>query len=228
MSKHSKVIVVDGFPHKKCNECLDTKPIEDFYEGRAKCKKCIIVRTLKYYTDDKERRKKYKRNNHEEISKKNSEYHFENRDKKLKQHKEWYKKNYHTKVVPYQKEYNKIPEVAAVRSLRQLLRDALNRVGTKKEKHSMEYVDYTPEEFRKHIESLWKPGMTWENHGQGDGTWQIDHTKEVRIFVDEGITDPNIVNELNNLQPLWDEEHRKKSGEFIHNRCLEKHKELKW
>lgn len=30
-------------------------------------------------------------------------------------------------------------------------------------------------EFRKHLESLWEPEMTWANYGKGPGKWCIDH-----------------------------------------------------
>tara|TARA_R110000823_G_C15770191_1_gene483942 strand:+ start:100 stop:783 length:684 start_codon:yes stop_codon:yes gene_type:complete len=227
MSKHRKVIIVNGFPHKKCNECEETKPIEDFYDGKSKCKPCITTRTLKYYTDDKDKRKKYKKDNHEKISKYNAEYHENNKERQNRQKREWYKKNYYTKVIPYQKKYESKPEVAATITLRRTLLGVLDRIGTKKEKHTHEYLDYTTEEFKLHIESMWKPGMTWENNSQGEGTWQVDHIKEVRTMIEEGITDPNIIHALSNLQPLWHEEHSTKSGEFLHQRKLDRIKKKK-
>jgi hypothetical protein len=39
--------------------------------------------------------------------------------------------------------------------------------------------------------------MTWDNYGE----WHIDHVKRVSEFDKE--TPMNIVNALNNLQPLW-------------------------
>ena len=29
MAKHRKVKIINGFPHKKCNECEETKPVEE-------------------------------------------------------------------------------------------------------------------------------------------------------------------------------------------------------
>jgi hypothetical protein len=96
----------------------------------------------------------------------------------------------------------------------------LRRIGTAKEKHTIEYLGYSSLEYKKHIESLWKPGMTWENHGLGEGTWQVDHDKEVMQFANEGIIDTKVIHALSNLQPLWNEEHSKKSGKFLHQRKL--------
>jgi len=229
MSKYRKILIVNGFPHKKCNECEETKPIEEFNGpyGKSntytsKCKLCGNAKSLKYYTDDKDRRKKYLKDNWDKISATDKKYYEKNREHLMQLKKDWYKKNYYTKVVPYQKKYESKPEVAATTACRRTLRDVLDRVGTKKEKHTHEYLDYTYEEFKLHIESLWEPGMTWENNGQGKGTWQVDHIKEVRTMIEEGITDPKIIHALSNLQPLWDDIHRKKSGKFLHQRKLDR------
>jgi len=55
--------------------------------------------------------------------------------------------------------------------------------------------------FRAHYESLFKPGMTWENYGE----WENDHIKEMNTF--------DLLNEetwkecmhYSNLQPQWRE-----------------------
>ena len=52
---------------------------------------------------------------------------------------------------------------------------------------------------RQHIEGLFQPGMTWENHGE----WHVDHIKPVMVYLRGGITDPRIISTLTNLQPLW-------------------------
>jgi hypothetical protein len=71
-------------------------------------------------------------------------------------------------------------------------------------------LGYTPEDFKNHIESLWKEGMSWENHGE----WHIDHIKPVKAFLDEGLTDPSVVNSLDNLRPIWAEENLAKGSKF--------------
>jgi len=225
MGKHRKVKIVNGVPHKECSKCLDTKPIEDFYMDKTKrksnCKACCNARDLKYYTDDKDRRKKYKKDNYEKISATGKKYHAKHRERNIQAKRDWYYNGGgRERTYEYQKEYHKIPKVAAARSYRQSFGSVLNRIGTKKEKHTIDYVGYTAEDFKKHIESLWEPGMSWKNHGLGKGTWQVDHIKEVMQFVEEGITDTKVIHSLSNLQPLWDGEHRKKSGEFLHQRKL--------
>jgi len=56
------------------------------------------------------------------------------------------------------------------------------------------------------LEKLFKPGMTWDNHGE----WEIDHIRPLTSF--------DLVDRLQfleavhytNLQPLWAGENRKK------------------
>ena len=215
--------------NKQCKECNEVKLVEDFYKGRAKCKKCVSLISSDWYwkRGGRAKIKKYKKDNWEEISKKNAKYHKKNKKRQNQQKRDWYyNKGGKERTLEYQREYHKKPKVKASRSYRQSFRSVLDRIGTKKEKHTIDYVGYSAEDFKKHIESLWKPGMTWENQGIGKGKWQIDHNKEVMEFLDEGITDPKIIHDLNNLQPLWHDEHSKKTGKFLHERKLKKINEI--
>jgi hypothetical protein len=72
-------------------------------------------------------------------------------------------------------------------------------------------------EFRTYIEALWAPGMTWENWGKGPGTWQIDHRRPLASFDLTKREDVLVACHFLNLQPLWHEEHARKSG---HDRVL--------
>lgn len=58
--------------------------------------------------------------------------------------------------------------------------------------------------FRAHLESLWKPGMSWENYGFYG--WHIDHIKPCAKF---DLADPEQQKACfhwTNLQPLWAKE----------------------
>ena len=69
---------------------------------------------------------------------------------------------------------------------------------------TIDILGYSALELKEHIEKLFKPGMTWENYGE----WNIDHIKEIHTF--DCDTPQNIVNSLDNLQPLWQDENIKK------------------
>lgn len=69
-------------------------------------------------------------------------------------------------------------------------------------------LGYSSSEFRKHLESLFKDGMTWSNHGRGPDKWHIDHIKPISAFPLGTL--PSVVNALANLQPLWEHENLSK------------------
>jgi hypothetical protein len=68
----------------------------------------------------------------------------------------------------------------------------------------------------QHIQSLFKPGMTWENRDK----WHIDHIKPLKSFKyinDDGTINQDEINKswsLNNLQPLWSHENYSKGGKW--------------
>ena len=73
-----------------------------------------------------------------------------------------------------------------------MLRRCLLKAGTPKQDHTYKLLGYTPAQLRARLESFpgYKPGM------------EIDHIFPVQAFIDHGITDPKIINALDNLQPL--------------------------
>jgi len=75
--------------------------------------------------------------------------------------------------------------------------------------HWEEFVDYTINELKQHLESLFKPGMSWDNYGE----WEIDHVIPVSAFNYKSPTDISFKQcwSLNNLQPLWMHDNRTKS-----------------
>jgi hypothetical protein len=72
-------------------------------------------------------------------------------------------------------------------------------------------IGLTPTELKDYITQQFYPNpttgepMTWENHGNGPGKWQIDHI--VNLASAESETDMLIIAHYSNLRPLWWEEH---------------------
>jgi hypothetical protein len=61
----------------------------------------------------------------------------------------------------------------------------------------------TIENFRKHIESKFKTGMSWNNRGRWGYCWHIDHIKPLANF---DLTNRRQFMEAcnyKNLQPMW-------------------------
>ena len=109
------------------------------------------------------------------------------------------------------------PNYKIKRLLRSRVKAAIKGAATKKYASTMELLGCTVEEVRRHIESLWKPGMTWGNHGQYG--WHIDHIRPCASF---DLTDPAQQRQCfhwSNLQPLWAEENLRKSSSCQESGC---------
>lgn len=68
----------------------------------------------------------------------------------------------------------------------------------------MEYFILTPEELREHLESQFEDWMTWENYGNGEGFWNIDHIIPQSELPYDSLEHPNFLKcwGLSNLRPL--------------------------
>jgi hypothetical protein len=102
------------------------------------------------------------------------------------------------------------PEYAMVVAMREMLRRVKRLTGLKKGTRTESVLGYGREELVKHLESMFKSGMNWSNHGE----WHIDHIVPVSVMIKRGITDPKVINALSNLQPLWAEENHRKSAKI--------------
>ena len=91
-----------------------------------------------------------------------------------------------------------------------LISHTLRETGKTKTTKSEKMLGYTKEQLRKVLESQFTQGMSWKNHGD----WHIDHIKPVSAFVKEGVTDPKIINALDNLQPLWAKDNLRKGASY--------------
>jgi hypothetical protein len=66
------------------------------------------------------------------------------------------------------------------------------------------------ERLKKHLESLFEEGMTWENWNR-EG-WHIDHIKPLSSFDLRKEEEQRKAMHYTNLQPLWAEENIKKGN----------------
>jgi hypothetical protein len=80
--------------------------------------------------------------------------------------------------------------------------------GYKRKKSIRNYLHYTIEELKHHLESLWEPWMSWDNYGgRSDDprqTWHIHHIKPHSTFSYTSMNDPLFTEcwALSNLMPL--------------------------
>jgi 5-methylcytosine-specific restriction endonuclease McrA len=92
--------------NKICNKCKESKSLDQFYKRkngkygvRSNCKECSIKISMEYYTNNRNRIRKQRKEYHKE-------YHSNNRDKRRKYMKE-YRNNNRDRLIKYQKEYYK-------------------------------------------------------------------------------------------------------------------------
>jgi hypothetical protein len=219
---------------KKCSKCGIDKELENFSKDkRAKnglccsCKDCqskyreknkeeINRKQNKYYKENKEEIsqcvKKYRKQNREKINKHNKEYRLRNKEKLKKRRKKYLEEN-RKKVNKRQNECRKEKRKNdIIFKLSCNLRGSIHRAikyGYKTES-TQELLGCTWEEVLIYIESLFLPGMTWENW-TNDG-WHLDHIRPVASF---DLTDPEqqkLCCHYTNLRPIWAEENYCKSS----------------
>ena len=61
--------------------------------------------------------------------------------------------------------------------------------------------------------------MNWDNHGAGEGYWNIDHELPIAMF---NISDPNEQKRAfhyTNLQPIWSRDNLSKSDSYLESDC---------
>jgi hypothetical protein len=181
-----------------CVECsrLVYHTNKDHYSEKAKLR----------YQDNRERISKKNKANRAERSEYQRKYIEDNRQSLLNKRRKYTEENREV-IREQRRRYRKKSP------MNEFMRNSLNRILTnwkgKREDAEIEN-GYTCKELRKHIESQFKDGMSWDNRGE----WHIDHIKPISLFLKEGEKDPKIINALSNLQPLWALDNQSKSCKY--------------
>jgi hypothetical protein len=174
----------------------------DNKEELSEYKKNNYVKNKEYY---KGKSKKQKEDNKEEYLEYLKKWRRENREITKKNIKDWFERNPEKRKQYWKKLREENPHIIAWRNS---LRLALFRMGRKKDKSTIDILKYSSEDFKLHMESLFKEGMSWDNWGE----WHIDHIYPLSKFNPE--TPIHIVNALDNLQPLWAKENLLKNNKI--------------
>ena len=85
--------------------------------------------------------------------------------------------------------------------LRQSLNRILRATTQRKSRKTFDMFGYNPFELKEAIQSKFTDNMSWENRSE----WHIDHIVPVKVLIDNGVTNPAIINHLDNLKPEWAE-----------------------
>ena len=199
---------------QKCTKCFEIKEISNFYKSgksdgkyMAKCKPCHreIVKS-----GDKELQKlsklKYKQNNKEKEKERDKQYRLKNKEKR----KLWEQTN---------KEHNnryckEKRQTDIVFKLKMNLRSRTNKIvrGGIKPSSAIKELGCSPEEFKTYIELLFQSGMSWENYGNKDGHWSLDHIKPLSKFNLANLEEFKKASHYTNLQPMWHVDNMRKGN----------------
>jgi DNA-directed RNA polymerase subunit RPC12/RpoP len=88
------------------------------------------------------------------------------------------------------------------------LTHALKYTGKKKAARTLELLGYDWRQLKDHIESH----PNWLSVKDGD--WHLDHIIPVKAFIDHGVWNLKIINDLSNLQPLSSSDNAKKNAKY--------------
>jgi len=213
---------------KTCPQCRILKSKTDFA-------KCSNRKDGLQSICDNCRHKNYQKNK-EIIYKKKKDAYNANKEIFLNRQKKYYSENL-GKVKDYSKKYredNKIElskkQIERQRNRRindvgfRVLQNIRRRVANviQGNSNTTKYIGCNKDELKQHLESLFMEGMSWDNYGNCELCWNIDH----KLPLDSHIKDENGVwkedSEYNqslihytNLTPMWRKENRLKSNKIL-------------
>jgi len=195
--------------HKTCPRCGD-----DFKTKQYNKKYCSTVCQQKSWSD----------NNHDHILRKQKEYRKLKPDKAVsKNHrdnvKRWKENNKDT-VREYSNKWNKErkqsnPDYNVACNLRSRLSKAIK--NNFKTGSAVRDLGCSIEELKRHLESQFAEGMSWDNYGK----WHIDHIKPLSSFNLTKAEELKKACHFSNLQPLWAKDNLKKGNkiqEVVHGK----------
>ena len=203
---------------KTCSKCKQDKPTEDFNKKQRRCRKCQKEYQKGWYQQNAEKQKEYQKAYRKQNAEKKKEYdkayYEQNREKKKEYQKAWSKQN-RDKRRTYDRNKRKTDlNYKLTDNLRNRVRKTLN--GKSKSKNTLKLLGCSVDFLKKHIESQFEPGMSWENYGF-DG-WHMDHIVPCASF---DLSDPEQQQKCfhySNLQPLWAKDNISKSAKLDWNK----------
>ncbi|MBX5010859.1 hypothetical protein HJB67_12930 [Rhizobium lentis] len=228
---------------KKCPSCEKTKTFSDFYKDASKagglsssCKDCTRKRAKIYRANNPEtikaRLARWVSENKEQKKQKNAEWAADNPEK-VKESNRVYREKNAAKVAESRKRWaDANPEYMAEkgrRAARKRLATPKGRIeaavrsvlgmslkGKKAGRRTFALLGYSSEDLMRQLESLFQPGMSWENYGKGG--WEVDHKRPLASFTyDDADSDQfKAAWSLDNLQPLWMSDNRRKGAKILH------------
>ena len=207
---------------KECTKCGEVKPFDEYYKMKtgkfglqAECKSCISIRRLSYNTPRRkklsEAAKLYRKTNAKIISEKRKVHYKNNREDIIKINTEYAKKNKERRNERTRQRRANCPSFKLLSNIRSRVGKVIS--GINKSSSTLEMLGCSIDELRKHLESQFTSGMSWDNYGLYG--WHVDHILPCASF---DMLDPEQQRQCfhyTNLQPLWAEDNLRKSDKIL-------------
>ncbi len=188
--------------------------MKQYYENN---KENLKEQKKQYYENNKEKlkeqKKQYREDNKEKLKEQKKQYYEDNKENLKEQKKQYYKDKRHHCEHGTEKRRCKICDPQGHLKYTVSLR-VHTALKANKSKKSIEYLGCDIETFKKHIESQFTDGMTWDKHGSGEGCFHIDHIIPIKYG---NPTIEEVMERLHwsNTQPLWAKENISKGNRYI-------------
>jgi hypothetical protein len=203
-----------------CKECVKEVQRKRSIKHYEINRETMIERSAKHYQDNKEAHlqysKQYQEDNKDELKQYFKAYYEDNKEEKLEYQKEYYETNKKVIISSQNKREKKRRASDPAFALRKNCSRAIIRAlkGLKNGASILEYLPYTMEELKQHLEKQFDNKMSWTNYGT---YWHVDHIIPQSLLPYTSMEDDNFKKcwALENLQPLEAIENIKKSNKIL-------------
>jgi len=183
---------------KKCNQCDKIKDISAFHKNPQRFDgiNSICAECRNYNL-----RQKYVKNDNysEKLKNKSQKYYYDNRKKCIKSSQE------------YKKTREKNDKLWLIKKrVKRRIYDIMRKENWEKTGEKDQYIGCTYEELKRHLESQFLPGMTWDNNTANG--WHLEHI--IPMALASNYDEAARLNHYTNLKPLWAKDNIKKGAKF--------------
>lgn len=194
---------------KICKVCLINQPLSEFYKEKKRevwktsCKSCERAKSAAYKLANLEKvragYRDYARKNADRQKANREKYVIEKKDRIAQKAKEYWSKpeNRARKAANKRAHYQSNAHFRILDNCRTRIYKALKH--NRKSQSTLDLIGCSLEQLRLHLESQFRDGMTWDNHGE----WHIDHIKPCASFDLSKPDEQKKCFHYTNLQPLW-------------------------
>lgn len=194
---------------KKCSCCKQIKSYEEF--GKCKTIKdgynryCSVCTKAKYHANKhkyKDQKKQWEIANRVKLLANKRQYTATHSNEKAIYDIEYRKAN-KEKIAQYKRNWAEKHKNNPIYKIKKNLRRRIHHVikDNYKSANTFDLIGCTAEEFKKHIESQFQDGMSWDNYGQYG--WHIDHIVPCHKFDLSKPDEQRKCFHYTNQRPLW-------------------------